>query len=1025
VAIVGTAYVRLRVIGDKLKNDIAKATSDAVDKSAPQLSNSGKEVGEKISDGVGESLEKSVGSKMGKVADDIGEQIGRRMAENMGKSLRRRAGDAFSSGFANVRSRVSSIGDSVKGEWEKVSTKWASLTGKNFGQKLKGFLVGGIAFAITALPSLLAFAGAVAGALVATLVPAIGLVGTAAAGAGLAAVAAFSTIKITAGLVGLAMKTPSAALDDFHKRAEDFKATIGTPIQAGLLSGFNAALRIAQPIIGSLQPMLRELGTNVGDVAIGFADAFRQGAMMERLQRILTVNNDAIKLAGPGVTGLAQAFAVLLDHLSPIILYLASGVGQLGQWANTAILAAEGTGALDNFITSMFTNMTRFVGVLVDFGVGIFNVFLAAGQQSQSMLGSLEGIAARFREWTGDPANQDRMVTFFANMRTIASEVVSIFGELAGAGGRALEGTDTDSVITGLRGLVDAGKAVGSMFEQIRAAAGPALGEAFASFVNLITNLANSGVLGTLASAFANLFNIISFLLNIPGVAQLLTFVAGLAALFTTVKFLLAVLKPLQIVFTVFRIVLVALAGVIGWIPIVIGLLVAALIWFFTQTEIGRDIIAAVWDFIKNAIKAAVDWIVGAWDWMVKAFQTAVAWVVDLAQSIWSAISTAFNAVVDTVVSVFTTVRDFIIGVWNAIWGFVQPILQGIWDFISTVFNAIRTVIETILGVIYEIWIRVWPLLALPIRILYGVIILIFTAVWDFIKWIFQAIWDFVVMVWNGIVTGVTWYLNLLWAGVQFIIGLIWGFISTVFQAVWDFIVMVWDGIVAGVTWALDRLWTGIKNIWDAIWGFIQPILQRIGSFISGVWSGIVDGVMGFLNNLWTGVQNIWNGIIGFISGAMDTIGGLISGVWDFLSGVGEDVLDGIKSAINVVIDAINLVISGINWAIDMANKLPGADIPNIPEIPRLAKGGIVSPNGGGTLAMIAEAGRRERVEPLDPSGLSQRDRALIQQLSGGSGGVPNVTVYLGTREIEDVIDVVVEDRENGLADRVLTGTKV
>jgi hypothetical protein len=49
-------------------------------------------------------------------------------------------------------------------------------------------------------------------------------------------------------------------------------------------------------------------------------------------------------------------------------------------------------------------------------------------------------------------------------------------------------------------------------------------------------------------------------------------------------------------------------------------------------------------------------------------------------------------------------------------------------------------------------------------------------------------------------------------------------------------------------------------------------------------------------------------------------------------------------------------------------------------------------PSAGGTLAQIAEAGRPERVEPLDPDGLSKRDKAMIEMLSGGQQG-PGVNI--------------------------------
>ena len=60
----------------------------------------------------------------------------------------------------------------------------------------------------------------------------------------------------------------------------------------------------------------------------------------------------------------------------------------------------------------------------------------------------------------------------------------------------------------------------------------------------------------------------------------------------------------------------------------------------------------------------------------------------------------------------------------------------------------------------------------------------------------------------------------------------------------------------------------------------------------------------------------------------------------------------------------------------------------------KLATGGVVIPSIDGTLARSGEAGRPGRVEPLDPDGLSKRDKAMIQFLSGsaGGGGI-NITV--------------------------------
>jgi hypothetical protein len=73
-----------------------------------------------------------------------------------------------------------------------------------------------------------------------------------------------------------------------------------------------------------------------------------------------------------------------------------------------------------------------------------------------------------------------------------------------------------------------------------------------------------------------------------------------------------------------------------------------------------------------------------------------------------------------------------------------------------------------------------------------------------------------------------------------------------------------------------------------------------------------------------------------------------------------------------------------------------------------MAEGGIVRPSRYGTLAVIGEAGRSERVEPLDSDGLSVRDRAIIKELSFSGGGGVTVNVYpsegMDEKELADLV---------------------
>jgi len=91
----------------------------------------------------------------------------------------------------------------------------------------------------------------------------------------------------------------------------------------------------------------------------------------------------------------------------------------------------------------------------------------------------------------------------------------------------------------------------------------------------------------------------------------------------------------------------------------------------------------------------------------------------------------------------------------------------------------------------------------------------------------------------------------------------------------------------------------------------------------------------------------------------------------------------------------------------------------------KLASGGTVMSTPGGVLALLAEGGRHERVEPLNSSGLSRRDMALINAVAMRIAAVTNndqgdqgvtVKVYIGDEELRDIVKYEIQDNQTGLA---------
>lgn len=308
---------------------------------------------------------------------------------------------------------------------------------------------------------------------------------------------------------------------------------------------------------------------------------------------------------------------------------------------------------------------------------------------------------------------------------------------------------------------------------------------------------------------------------------------------------------------------LIALGGAIGgviasisWIPLAIGAAVGALTWFFTQTEVGKNILAAVVDWMVNtawpAIKTFAGWVADAAVWL---------WQNVLAPA-WAGIKTAIAATVDWLVN---TAWPFIKGVWDAIAGAAiwlwQSVIQPVWNGIKT---AIAIAVTAILVYI------------------------------DLLKWYFnQVIAPVAMWLWNNVMKPV-------WSGIQTAIGTVVAWFRDtawpILSAVIGWIATKFDQFKLG----LSIIWTFIKN------NVIAPV---IGWFRDTAWpliSSIIDSIKTAFNVMRDSLKNAWNFIKDSVISPVanwfrDTVGPLF-----------DTVTGGIKNAFNIMKDAVKLAWEGI-----------------------------------------------------------------------------------------------------------------
>ena len=225
------------------------------------------------------------------------------------------------------------------------------------------------------------------------------------------------------------------------------------------------------------------------------------------------------------------------------------------------------------------------------------------------------------------------------------------------------------------------------------------------------------------------------------------------------------------------------------------------------------------------------------------------------------------------------------------------------------------------------------------------------------------------------VATAATWLQTAAMTALNFAMGPIGLIILAIVAAVIAAIVIFknWDKIVLVLKKTWDTVWGAIKRTFDTVVGLIKGIFDsKLGWLLPG--GVLIKGLL-FLKDNW---DTIWNGMKATVS----------------------LVVDGIKGYVNLLISALNLMIRGANMiSIKVPSWVPGIGGKgfslNIPEIPSLASGGIVT---SPTLAMIGECGP-EAVVPLG---------------RGGAGGI-TINILGPTYGFDDFEERVTEAIQDGV----------
>ncbi len=1007
--IVGEAIVRVRVISDRLGNDIGDSVRRGFAGANRDIDNEGRSAGRRAG--------KAAAGGVDDAAPDM-DRAGRRAGERVGNSMRNEVNRRQRPRLMNL---FKGLGSDMGGQFN------LGIGAARMGRGLMSALV-------AAGPSVLAGAAALGTAMAAEIVTAMAAIGPGLGGAIGVGLAGVSSLALNFGLLFAAFKAGNEQLDGVVERLKGLGKLIGTPIAEGMVSGLDRMVSLLEEALPQLNDLLRRTGEAFGGVAAKIGETITSGENMTRLQGILATNLTFVDNFGAGLSGLITSFLILFNAAKPFIDYIGEGIRKFGEWSAASLGVAEANGSLATWMQNMLDKFKQLLAVVVDFGTGIWNVFKAAAPVGADLMTSLGGIGERFVAWTSDEGNMARMTAFFEKAHTLTSKIVEIFGKMFTAGGRAFEDMKIEPLLHALDTLANVvGPAVARIFNQIQEGAGANLAQTWDNIGIAIGKIADTGIIQKVAEGFSSLMLIISQLATTPIGA----WIAGIA-----------------LAWTLFGGALMPVLSMVGRLGFALAGLSAPVLAVVAAVALAVGIFAAIYansEKFRTSINDLVTAVGGKF------------------KEIWDELSPKLEILWEKFTKLASVIGDRLAPIIQ----FLTPLIVGLIDIIGTVINFVVTQVGLFFDFVANIlsgeWAAAWDTFTTMVGNAFSFVGDIITKgrllIGALLSGLATLIWSIFVAIWEGVSsTAVTWW-NAIYAFFESIFNTITGAIRNFGNAIPPFLASVWEWVKSTATSVWNAIYAFFESIFNTITGAIRDFGNAIPPFLARAWETIKNTAISVWNSIYAFFEGIFNTITGAIRDFGNAIPGIISGAWNGLKGIVSGIWEGVKSAITgpiedakrIVSDIIGTIKGIIQGAIDFVGRLTSA-ITSVPDAPSaasvgggagtisklfredfylhydppvaLAGGGIVRATPGGVNAILGEGGRNERVEPLDSNGMSQRDIAMINQIvksltTTTEGGMTTVQVRIGDRELRDVITTVVTEHDRALARRARNSRRV
>lgn len=323
-----------------------------------------------------------------------------------------------------------------------------------------------------------------------------------------------------------------------------------------------------------------------------------------------------------------------------------------------------------------------------------------------------------------------------------------------------------------------------------------------------------------------------------------------------------------------------------NWIAIIISAVIAlvgAFIYLWNTSEDFRNFWIGLWEGIKKAVGAAVDWIISAWEGMKEFFsntwnglvdgtKNAVnsvkeawkgtkQWFADLwtgikntATDMWDGVKQAFSDAVDGVVSTWQGVKQWFADLWKGIKSTISSIVDSIKDAIMSRFGVliygIRNAFIHMKLFLSTLWENLGKIAGQMFEILKNIILAPVLFVTSMISGGWEEAKNNMIAVWN----------NILEAGTN-----IWSSIQAIFDSFLLNTKMAFLNVWTGIKAALAYVWTTISetavNVFNGIVAYFVETWQNIKQTAIDSWESTKAAVAETWQNMKQGAIDLWNSV--------------------------------------------------------------------------------------------------------------------------------------------------------------------